>query len=187
MLVIAGPPGSGKSTFFPVTGFGVDGFSIDDRCAQIVGSYQAITRDLRSAVGVECERFISDHITAQRSFAVETTFRTNAATDQARDARRHAFLTVLKFMATESVEENIRRVIARGQSGGHSASERDIRSIHGASVANLAGALAAFERVHVYDSTAPWTVPRLVASSHDGRVIHFGTPPVWLADALPDP
>ena len=32
MFVVAGPPGSGKSTYFPLAGFGVDGFNIDDRC-----------------------------------------------------------------------------------------------------------------------------------------------------------
>ena len=39
MLVIAGPPGSGKSSSFPLTAFGHDAFNIDDRCAQLVGSY----------------------------------------------------------------------------------------------------------------------------------------------------
>jgi hypothetical protein len=48
MIVVAGPPGSGKTRFFPVAGFGVDAFNIDDRCAQILGSYRAIPRDARS-------------------------------------------------------------------------------------------------------------------------------------------
>ena len=39
MIVVAGPPGSGKTRYFPVTAFGVDSFNIDDRCAQILGSY----------------------------------------------------------------------------------------------------------------------------------------------------
>src|SRR5438552_19023407 len=47
MVVIAGPPGSGKTRYFPVTAFGVDSFNIDDRCAQILGSYRAIPRDVR--------------------------------------------------------------------------------------------------------------------------------------------
>ncbi len=34
MLVVAGPPGSGKTRHFPVTAFGVDAFNIDDRCAR---------------------------------------------------------------------------------------------------------------------------------------------------------
>ncbi len=58
MIVVAGPPGSGKTRYFPVTAFGIDSFNIDDRCAQILGSYRAIPRDVRGAVAKECERFV---------------------------------------------------------------------------------------------------------------------------------
>jgi len=71
MLVVAGPPGSGKTTYFPVNAFGVDSFNIDDRCAQIQGSYRAISRDVRKAVAQECEQFVRQHIEQHRSFAVE--------------------------------------------------------------------------------------------------------------------
>ncbi len=87
MIVVAGPPGSGKTRYFPVTAFGVDSFNIDDRCAQILGSYRAIPRDVRRAVAKECERFVLDHIENGRSFAVETTLRTTAAIEQADLAR----------------------------------------------------------------------------------------------------
>lgn len=87
MLVVAGPPGSGKTSYFPVTAFGVDSFNIDDRCAQILGSYRAIPRDVRNAVAKECERFVLDHIQRGASFAVETTLRTTAAIGQADLAR----------------------------------------------------------------------------------------------------
>ena len=76
MIVVAGPPGSGKTRYFPVTAFGVDSFNIDDRCAQILGSYRAIPRDVRRAVAKECERFVLDHIEQGKPFAVETTLRT---------------------------------------------------------------------------------------------------------------
>ncbi len=62
MLVVAGPPGSGKTTFFPVTAFGVDAFNIDDRCAQILGSYRAIPRDVRRAVATQCERVVNARV-----------------------------------------------------------------------------------------------------------------------------
>lgn len=48
LIVIVGPPGSGKMRYFPVTAFRVDSFNIDDRCAQILGSYRAIPRPLRA-------------------------------------------------------------------------------------------------------------------------------------------
>jgi hypothetical protein len=48
MIVVAGPPGSGKTSSFPVTAFGVDGFNIDDRCAQILGSYRVLEVDVEA-------------------------------------------------------------------------------------------------------------------------------------------
>src|SRR6185503_18723003 len=153
MIVIAGPPGSGKTRYFPVTAFGIDAFNIDDRCAQILGSYRAIPRDVRRAVALECERFVRSHIENAQSFAVETTLRTGAALAQAALARDKGFATEMRFVATDSVAENVARVVQRAQAGGHGASEREIRAIHVASVANLRRAVVAFDRVRVYDST----------------------------------
>ena len=129
MLVVAGPPGSGKSTFFPIAAMGVDAFGIDDRCAQIVGSYRAIPPAVRKAVSRECETFVDQHIAGGRSFAVETTMRTLASVRQAEKARSHGFRTVLTFLCTSSPEINIERVIQRAQAGGHAASEVEIRAV----------------------------------------------------------
>jgi predicted ABC-type ATPase len=184
MLVVAGPPGSGKTTYFPVTAFGVDSFNIDDRCAQVLGSYRSIPRDVRRAVARECERFVRDHIDRGLGFAVETTLRTAASVEQARLARKRGFSTHLRFIATDSVAANVSRVLQRAQSGGHGASEQEIRSIHEASVTNLRTALDAFERVRVYDSTAQWTTPRLVATARNGKVVWRGVSPAWLEQIL---
>ena len=137
MIVIAGPPGSVKTRYFPLTAFGADSFNIDDRCAQILGSYRAIPREIRRAVAKECERFVLDHIEHGRSFAVETTLRTTAAIGQAELAHKAGFATQMRFVATDSIAENVTRVLQRAQAGGHGASEREIRAIHHASVANL--------------------------------------------------
>jgi predicted ABC-type ATPase len=184
MIVVAGPPGSGKTRYFPVTAFGVDAFNIDDRCAQILGSYRGIPRDVRRAVAKECERFVVDHIGRRQSFAVETTLRTGAAIEQARLAQKQGFETEMRFVATGSTDENVLRVLQRAQAGGHSASEREIRAICQASIANLGIAMSAFDRVQVYDSTARWEAPRLVAAAWEGRVVRHGATPEWLEAAL---
>lgn len=186
MIVVAGPPGSGKTRYFPVTAFGVDAFNIDDRCAQILGSYRAIPRDVRRAVANECERFVLDHIERRESFAVETTLRTIAAIDQAKLARNNGFATEMRFVATDSISENVARVLQRAQAGGHGASEREIRAIHQASVANLRTAVAALDRVRVYDSTTRWAPPRLVAVARVGQLVRQGPTPRWLEAALGD-
>jgi predicted ABC-type ATPase len=129
MIVVAGPPGSGKTRYFPVTAFGVDSFNIDDRCAQILGSYRAIPREVRRAVAKECERFVLDHIEQGKSFAVETTLRTSAATEQAEFARKNGFATEMRFVATESIAENVARVLQRAQAGGHGERSDDARHV----------------------------------------------------------
>jgi predicted ABC-type ATPase len=184
MIVVAGPPGSGKTRSFPVSAFGVDGFNIDDRCAQILGSYRAIPRAVRRAVAKECERFVLQHIERGQSFAVETTLRTTAAIDQAVLAQRNGFVADMHFVATDSIDENVARVIQRAQAGGHGASEREIRAIHDASIANLAAAIHSFDRVRIYDSTVRWSPPRLVAVARAGRVTRHGVIPAWLEAVL---
>ena len=58
MVVIAGPPGSGKSSIFPVSTFGLAYFNADDRAAQLNGgSYLGIPKDTRQAVNREFEKF----------------------------------------------------------------------------------------------------------------------------------
>lgn len=184
MIVVAGPPGSGKTCAFPVTDFGVDAFNIDDRCAQLVGSYRAIPRAVRRSVAARCEQFVKEHIHAGCSFAVETTFRTTVAIEQARQATTRGFATELIFVATESVRENVLRVLQRAQAGGHGASEQDIRGIYEASLTNLPKAFEVFERVDVYDSTPRWSPPRLVATIHDGQIVRQGATPAWLERVL---
>jgi len=127
---------------------------------------------------------VQSHIETGHSFAVETTLRTKVAIDQARLARACGFATEMIFVATDSIVENIARIVQRAQGGGHGASEREVRAIHEASLANLSAAIDAFERVDVYDSTAPWSTPRLVATSHDGRIDRLGISPSWLGKAL---
>ena len=186
MIVVAGPPGSGKTRYFPVTAFGVDAFNIDDRCAQVLGSYRAIPSVVRRAVAEECERFVLAHIEQRHSFAVETTLRTTAAITQAERAKKAGFATTMRFVATDSIAENIARVLQRAQAGGHGASEREIRAIHVASVANLRMAIATFERARVYDSAARWAPPQLVAVAREGRLVRQGPTPTWLESALAD-
>ena len=95
MIVVAGAPGSGKSTLFPVQSFGIDAFNVDDRCRQLHGSYQGIPPEIRRIASAECESFIRNHIERHISFAVETTLRTSIAIEQARAARANRFTTIL--------------------------------------------------------------------------------------------
>ncbi len=99
---------------------------------------------------------------------------------QAALARAQGFATQMRFIATESVDENVARVLQRSQGGGHGASERDIRAIHEASIANLGVALDVFDAVRVYDSTVRWLCrdwlpSRAAAASNSSGVALLGS------------
>ncbi len=127
MIVIAGPPGSGKSSRFPLSAFGVEWFNADNRAAELnFGSFRKISGEI-------------------------ITF------EQSRLAHEHGFWTSMDYVAAGSAEESIRRIIERSYRGGHSASERLVRGIYEKSIANLFTALdfaeSGIELVRVYDNS----------------------------------
>jgi hypothetical protein len=59
MIIIADPPGSGKSSLYPVSAFGVAYFNADDRAAELNGgSFQHISKEIRRTVNREFEGFV---------------------------------------------------------------------------------------------------------------------------------
>lgn len=186
MIVVGGPSGSGKSRFFPVKRMGVAYFNVDDRCAELNrGSYRQIPPEVRTQAQRECQDFIDACTRELRSFAVETTLRTNIAIQQARRAKAAGFRLVFVFIATDSVDENVARVARRGHLGGHSAPEARLREIYQLSLANLPVAIQVFDEVFLYDSSALDRAPSRVAKVVNGRVV-WRTPPLprWCEAAL---
>jgi len=78
----------------------------------------------------------------------------------------------------------VRRVTWRGLDGGHSAPPERIVAIYQRSLANLPQAIAMFDEVLLYDSTAHDKQPRLVRVYHEQGIV-FDEPPIpaWLAAA----
>jgi predicted ABC-type ATPase len=158
MMVIAGPSGSGKSTAFPSSELGsefrCDHFNIDDRCAELNDhSYQQIPPEIRDQAIKECRNFIKNHILNRQSFVVETTLRTQDAITQAKQAKKKGFFTIMFYIGTEDVKENIERVRKRALGGGHAAPPKKIVATYQASMKNLPVAMQCFDRVFVYDNS----------------------------------
>ena len=186
MIVIAGPPGSGKSSIFPVSGFGVAHFNADDRAASHNGgSYIGISNQIRQAVNREFEGFVLDNIEARTSFAIETTLRSQVTFEQARLARSAGFSLEMRYLALHDFATHLERVKARADAGGHSASETTLRRIYKSSLSNLAQAVVEMDDLWIYDNTLLGGPPKLVMETEKGSIRFLADdPPPWLMMAL---
>ena len=186
MVVVAGPPGSGKSSLYPVSSFGIAYFNADDRAAELNGgSYVGIRGEIRRAVNREFEDFILGSIENRISFAIETTLRNEVTFDQARIARQAGYSIEMRYLALRDFRMHLERVKARADAGGHSASEATLRRIYAASLKNLRRAVQELDIVRVYDNTNIDASHPLVLEAHSGQIRFLvDNPPQWLKDAL---
>jgi predicted ABC-type ATPase len=186
MIVIAGPPGSGKSTLFPVAALGLDFFNADDRAAELNGgSYLRIPSEIRQRVNGEFEVFIAAHIEGRKSFAFETTLRSEITFEQAQAAKTAGFEVEMRYVVLNEFTLNVQRVKIRADRGGHSAPENVLRSIHEASVRNLGRAIREFDLLRVYDNSAWGAEPSLLLETQWGRVVFCRESlPTWLVETL---
>ena len=186
MIVVAGPPGSGKSSIFPVSSFGVSCFNADDRAAELnCGSYVGIPKHIRTAVNREFETFVLACIESRTSFAIETTLRSAVTFEQASHAKAAGFATEMRYLALRDFAMHVERVKVRADAGGHSASETTLRATYEASLANLPKAIAEMDDLWVYDNSPVGGPPRLVLESEKGAVRFLvDHPPDWLVTAL---
>lgn len=184
MIVVAGPPGGGKSTQLGPDYFrnlSIPYFNIDDRCKEIHGSSKKIPKEVRQRANSELRESNRSHFERGVTFAFETTLKDPFAINQTVDARRAHFETVLYYIAAP-FEVHFDRVKARSQDGGHSASEKTLRDMYNNSLTNLPLALRAFDQTNVYDGSGP--APILVFSSIGDIARLHAQPPDWVRNAI---
>jgi predicted ABC-type ATPase len=158
MIVVAGPPGGGKSTAFPVSGFGVGSFNADDRAAVLNhGSYVGISTQIRQQVNREYERFVIDCIQRRQSFAIETTLRSPSRSKPGSRRRRgsQSKCAIWRLRVSNCIwTGNGTRRCRRTQT----------------------------DELWIYDNSKLGGPPRLVMEAKAGRVIFLEEPPpAWLA------
>ena len=186
MYIVAGPPGSGKSTAFPVSGFGVDFFNADDCAARLNrGSYRGIPQSIRGRLKRQFESFVNGCIGRRASFALETTLRGSITFDQAATARREGFFVEMHYMDLTNFAQHAERVKIRADRGGHSAPESVPRGIYEASLRNLPRAIREMDAIAVYDNGEQDSAPRVPPQAEGGHVVYIaGQHPEWLEQTL---
>jgi predicted ABC-type ATPase len=187
MIVVAGPPGSGKSSIFPLAKFGTKYFNADDRAAQLNGgSYIGISRQIRETVNREFEAFVTECISKHEHFAIETTLRSAITFDQDQNAKAEGFVIEMRYLALEHFAMHVERIKQRADAGGHSASQKTLRGIYNASLANLPRAFAEMDDLWVYDNSQFSGPPRLLLEGGNGELRFLVEhPPLWLTAILP--
>jgi len=184
MDLVAGPQGSGKSTFFPVAHRGHDFFNVDDRRRELNRcSSRKIPLEVRRRAIKEYREFIEKHIRRRHSFAIEVTLGKEITFEQAERARQAGFRRHLTYVAAE-VDDCVGRVANRVEGGGHGVSASVLRETYAASMRNLSRAVREFDVVQVYDNSreaqlgdAPEDItPQLVLEAQRGGD-HICAPP----------
>ena len=193
MDLVAGPQGSGKSTFFHLADRPFTAFNIDEHRKKLnQGSSQNIPAEVKKRATEDYEAFVRTQIESKSSFSLEVTLANEATFDQANTAQNDGFQIHLTFIAA-AVDVSIERVAMRVSGGGHGVSPDVIRQTYAKSMQNLSRAISKFDVVLIYDNSyqagpddGPAVVqPRLVLESKGGRISFVdSTPPEWLKSAL---
>lgn len=193
MDLIGGPQGSGKSSFFPVSRRGYDGFNIDEHRRTLnKGSSQDVPAAIRELAIADYQSFIEQHIAEAKSFSIEVTLGKEITFVQAARAKAAGFYIQLVYIAAD-LEECLRRVAGRLHLKQHGVSPDVIRETYNQSMRNLPRALREFHLVQVYDNSHParaddtddQIMPKLALETVMGAItLRTASAPSWLLNSL---
>ena len=159
LVVIAGPMGAGKTTFYD---------------AHLKEAFPTLI----PPISHQREAALRE----QRSFAVEDLVVDTELLESARDA---GYATKVVFISTEDPNLNVGRILVRMSRGGQSVPLNTIPESYKQSMKSLPEARKHADDVLVYDNTPDGKEHRLVARFIAGELIKtMPTPPDWLREVL---
>jgi predicted ABC-type ATPase len=158
LLVVAGPNGSGKTTWL----------SLNEESVAPLGLVQFLNPDMvarellpsdvtqaRIAAGREIVRRSVELLAQRQSFGFETTLAGHHGLRIMREAQVAGYEVTLVFLAISDVRINLERVTQRQSLGGHGIPESDIVRRYRRSFENLEAALDFAEHVWLVDNSVP--------------------------------
>jgi len=175
--VLAGPNGSGKTTFAlnnPKFS-GLTFINADIEAQQLSPGSPA---KAAIAAGRTTLAKIAREISEQRTFVPETTLSGLSPLETMRRALSAGYEIDLTYVCLDSPSANIDRVAARVLAGGHHVPDRDVERRYYRSLQNLPVALVYAEHAKVYDNSAP-SDPSVLLEIRDRSLI-------FLRHELPD-
>ncbi len=187
LVVIAGPNGSGKTTFFEsfIASFGLPFVNADVIAKEMAAKGQK-PGDYEAAKAADARR--RELLAKRRSFCMETVFSDTVGSKRKflRDARKSGYAIVLVFVGLDHVETSRARVAQRVSGGGHAVPDRKIEERFPRTLENLRKAIGLVDHAFLFDNSsfdAPFQ-PVAVCAAGETRQL-FPPLPAWALSVLP--
>ena len=173
LIIIAGPNGSGKTTFTPqmLEHDWADGclfINPDEIAKNEFGDWNSPEAVMKAVV--KAQKMREDCLGKKQSMLIESVFSAPDKLVFIRQAKEAGFFIRFFFIGTDSPEINAARVTRRVLHGGHEVPIAKIISRYSKSIANASTALQISDRGYVYDNSATDRDPRILFRAKDGTV-----------------
>lgn len=183
LLIIAGPNGSGKTTFtrnlIELDRFPVDAYINPDDIAQAMpGGWHHAENFLPAAQ--EADRRRQQRLSEGLDIVFETVFSSSGKLDFLRRAKASGYDVHLNFLCTENPAIHAARVCERVMNHGHSVPIEKIISRYFRSIELAVHAMDSVTTARFFDTTAHNAAPRLVAWVSEGTMALADDLPQWI-------
>jgi predicted ABC-type ATPase len=173
LIVIAGPNGSGKTTFTNQVlrhdwSAGCIFINPDEIARNEFGDWNSPAAVLKAVV--RAQELREECLKGKRGMLVETVFSAPDKLNFIRRAKEADFFIRFFFIGTDGPHINAARVVRRVMDGGHDVPISKIISRYNRSIANAAVAMTMVDRAYSYDNSVDDRDPRKLFRTKDGRV-----------------
>ena len=193
VVILAGPPGSGKSTLrdaaIAFKNLPPDSFlDTDALTKRLFGTY---TKDNWKKAQAAAAGIKQDKIEQGEPLGFETILGSAKGVDFIREVKAKDYIVDVFYITTDSPEKCIERVKQRVSEGGHAIAPEDVRALYNLSLKHYLEAAKIADQTLFFDNTGDFEDPVLLFTTNKG-ILDYVNPkcPTWatpVRDAIKAP